>query len=96
MEHPTSRLISTTLTFRAPIRIRRPEDADSGGGIKTDAKAGDDAQQAPAFNSIHDNQVVGTVNYGIQFAAGHHNVAANNRVTRAVCWPMEAKSQRNG
>jgi hypothetical protein len=56
------------------------QDAYSGGGIKTDAKAGDDAQQAPAFNSIHDNQVVGTVNYGIQFAAGHDNVAANNRV----------------
>ena len=56
------------------------QDAYSGGGIKTDAKAGDDAQQAPSFNSIHDNQVVGTVNYGIQFAAGHDNVAANNRV----------------
>ena len=42
--------------------------------------AGDNAQEVPAFNSIHDNQVVGTVNYGIQFAAGHDNVAANNRV----------------
>jgi hypothetical protein len=29
---------------------------------------------------IHDNQVVGTVSYGIQFGAGHDNVAANNRV----------------
>ena len=26
------------------------------------------------------NQVVGTTNYGIQFTAGHDNVAANNRV----------------
>jgi hypothetical protein len=42
--------------------------------------AGDSAQEVPAFNSIHDNQVVGTVNYGIQFAAGHDNVASNNRV----------------
>jgi hypothetical protein len=56
------------------------QDAYSGGGIKTDAKAGDSAQDVPAFNSIHDNQVVGTVSYGIQFAAGHDNVAANNRV----------------
>jgi Bacterial Ig-like domain (group 2) len=56
------------------------QDAYTGGGIKTDAKAGDNAREVPAFNSIHDNQVVGTVNYGIQFAAGHDNVAANNRV----------------
>jgi hypothetical protein len=55
-------------------------DAYTGGGIKTDAKAGDSAQEVPAFNSIHDNQVVGTVNYGIQFSSGHNNVAANNRV----------------
>ena len=48
--------------------------------MKTDAEAGDNAQEVPAFNSIHDNQVVGTTNYGIQFAAGHDNVAANNRV----------------
>ncbi len=56
------------------------QDAYTGGGIKTDAKPGDNAQEVPAFNSIHDNQVVGTVNYGIQFAAGHDNVAANDRV----------------
>ncbi len=56
------------------------QDAYTGGGIKTDAKAGDNAQEVPAFNSIHDNQVVGTVNYGIAFTAGHDNVAANNRV----------------
>jgi Bacterial Ig-like domain (group 2)/Chitobiase/beta-hexosaminidase C-terminal domain len=56
------------------------QDAYTGGGIKTDAKAGDNAQEVPAFNSIHDNQVVGTVSYGIAFTAGHDNVAANNRV----------------
>ena len=56
------------------------QDAYTGGGIKTDAKAGDNAQEVPAFNNIHDNQVVGTVNYGIAFTAGHDNVAANNRV----------------
>ncbi|MGB8539357.1 MAG: Ig-like domain-containing protein [Acidobacteriaceae bacterium] len=56
------------------------QDAYTGGGIKTDAKAGDNAQVVPAFNSIHDNQVVATTHYGIEFAAGHDNVAANNRV----------------
>jgi hypothetical protein len=59
---------------------RAAQDAYTGGGIKTDAKAGDSPQDVPAFNSIHDNQVVGTVNYGIQFSSGHNNVAANNRV----------------
>src|SRR6202044_3630357 len=51
-----------------------------GGGIKTEGSPNDSAQQAAAFNSIHDNQVVGTVNYGIAFTAGHDNIAANNRV----------------
>jgi Big-like domain-containing protein len=51
-----------------------------GGGIKTVGSPDDSAQQATAFNSIHDNQVVGTVNYGIEFTAGHDNIAASNRV----------------
>jgi hypothetical protein len=51
-----------------------------GGGIKTEGNSNDSAEQASAFNSIHDNQVVGTVNYGIEFTAGHDNMAANNRV----------------
>ena len=51
-----------------------------GGGIKTVGSPDDSAQQAPAFNSIHDNQVVATVNYGVEFTAGHDNIAANNRV----------------
>ncbi len=51
-----------------------------GGGIKTEGSPDDSAQQATAFSSIHDNQVVGTVNYGIAFTAGHDNTAANNRV----------------
>jgi parallel beta-helix repeat protein len=56
------------------------QDAYTGGGIKTDSKAGDSAQEVSAFNNIHDNQVVGTTSYGIQFAAGHDNTASNNRV----------------
>jgi hypothetical protein len=55
-------------------------DAYSGGGIKTESGPESTAEVAPAFNSIHDNQVVGTVNYGIEFAGGHDNIAANNRV----------------
>ncbi len=51
-----------------------------GGGIKTEGSPNDSAQQAPAFNNIHDNQVIGTLNYGIKFTAGHDNIAANNRV----------------
>jgi hypothetical protein len=52
----------------------------AGGGIKTEGSPDESVEQAPAFNSIHDNQVVGTVNYGIEFTAGHDNIAANNRV----------------
>jgi parallel beta-helix repeat protein len=51
-----------------------------GGGIKTEGSPDDSPQDATAFNNIHDNQVVGTVNYGIAFTAGHDNIAANNRV----------------
>jgi Chitobiase/beta-hexosaminidase C-terminal domain/Bacterial Ig-like domain (group 2) len=51
-----------------------------GGGIKAEGSPDDSAQEATAFSNIHDNQVVGTVNYGIAFTAGHDNIAANNRV----------------
>jgi Bacterial Ig-like domain (group 2) len=59
---------------------RPAQDAYTGGGIKTDGRINDTAQDAPAFNSIRDNLVIGTVSYGIKFAAGHDNIAANNRV----------------
>jgi hypothetical protein len=58
----------------------RAQDVYSGGGIETKGTPTDAVQEAPAFNSIHDNQVIGTVNYGINFAAGHDNIATNNRV----------------
>ncbi len=35
----------------------KAQDAFSGGGIKTNAKAGDSAQEVPAFNSMHDNLI---------------------------------------
>ena len=63
------------------------QDAYTGGGIKTDARPDDTAQEVPAFNSIHDNQVVGTASYGIQFAAGHDNVASNNRIISSGLLP---------
>jgi hypothetical protein len=56
------------------------QDAYQGGGIKTDGAADDTAANASAFTYVHDNQVVGTVSYGIAFNAGHDNVATNNRV----------------
>jgi hypothetical protein len=56
------------------------KDAYSGGGIKTDGAADDTQENASAFTDVHDNQVVGTVSYGIAFNAGHDNIAANNRV----------------
>src|SRR6202012_5724185 len=59
---------------------RVAQDEYTGGGIKTEGSPDETAQDAPAFNSIHDNQVIGTVNYGIKFGAGHDNVASNNRV----------------
>jgi hypothetical protein len=58
----------------------RAQDAYAGGGIETRGTPTDSVQETPAFNSIHDNQVIGTVNYGIKFAAGHDNTAFNNRV----------------
>jgi len=56
------------------------QDAYAGGGIKTEGGSNDSPQETAAFSSIHDNQVVGTVGYGIAFTAGHDNIAANNRV----------------
>jgi hypothetical protein len=67
------------------------QDAFNGGGIKTEAKAGDSAEQVPAFNNIYGNQVVGTVNYGIELTAGHDNVAANNRVIGSGLLPDGSK-----
>jgi hypothetical protein len=56
------------------------KDAYLGGGIKTDGAADDTPINASAYTYIHDNQVVGTVGYGIALNAGHDNIAANNRV----------------
>ncbi len=63
------------------------QDAYRGGGIKTDGAPDDEPDSASAFTSIHDNQVVGTAGYGIAFAAGHDNLAAENRVISSGLLP---------
>ena len=59
---------------------RAAQDPYNGGGIKTEGGSSDSPRETAAFSSIHDNQVVGTVGYGIAFTAGHDNIASNNRV----------------
>jgi hypothetical protein len=66
---------------------RAAQDAYTGGGIKTEGSPGDSPQETTAFSSIHDNQVIGTVGYGIAFTAGHDNIASNNRVISSGLLP---------
>ena len=56
-----------------------PVDAYNGGGYVTDGSGGDTVATASAFNSVYNNQIVGTVNMAIEFSSGHDNVAYNNR-----------------
>ena len=55
-------------------------DSYNGGGFATDGGSDDTRQTATAYNVLHDNQMVGTVNQGIAFTTGHDNLAYNNRV----------------
>jgi hypothetical protein len=52
----------------------------NGGGFTTDGSGTDTVQTASAYNSVYNNQIVGTVNMGIEFGAGHDNVAYGNTV----------------
>ncbi len=54
--------------------------SSNGGGFTTDGSASDTVQTASAFNNVYNNQIVGTVNMGIEFGSGHDNVAYNNTV----------------
>ena len=58
---------------------RPSSDTFSGGGIITDGNA-PTLEEASAYVSISDNQVISTSNYGIAIAAGHDNEISNNRV----------------
>jgi Ricin-type beta-trefoil lectin domain-like/Bacterial Ig-like domain (group 2) len=52
----------------------------NGGGFVTDGSSSDTAATASSFNSVYNNQVVGTVNMAIEFSTGHDNVAHDNTV----------------
>jgi hypothetical protein len=60
--------------------------ASSGGGIVTDGND-DTVQTASAFLNIYNNQIVGTVNVGIEFSTGHDNTAYNNRIISSGLLP---------
>jgi hypothetical protein len=55
-------------------------DSYNGGGFTTDGSGSDTVANSSSFNSVYNNQIVGTVNIGIEFGAGHDNVAYNNKV----------------
>jgi hypothetical protein len=57
-----------------------PIDSYNGGGFVTDGSASDTVATSSSFNNVYNNQVVGTVNMGIEFSTGHDNVAYNNTV----------------
>jgi hypothetical protein len=62
-------------------------DSYNGGGITTDGSSFDTVQSAAAFNNIYNNQVVSTVNMGIEIGSGHDNAAYNNRVVSSGLLP---------
>ena len=55
-------------------------DAYNGGGFTTDGSGSDTVATASSFNNVYSNQIVDTVNIGIEFGAGHDNAAYNNKV----------------
>jgi hypothetical protein len=62
-------------------------DGYNGGGFVTDGGAGDTVETASAYNSVYNNQIVGTVNMAIEFSSGHDNVAYNNTVISSGLLP---------
>jgi hypothetical protein len=66
-------------------------DSYNGGGFTTDGSAADTVTTASAYNNVYSNQVVGTVNMGIEFGAGHDNTAWNNTVLSSGLLPNQAK-----
>ena len=68
-----------------------PVDPYNGGGFTTDGTGSDTVETASAFNSIYDNQIVGTVNMGIEIGTGHDNVAYNNKVVSSGLLPNGTK-----
>ncbi len=66
-------------------------DAYNGGGYATDGSAADTVKTASSYNTVYNNQIVGTVNMGIEFSTGHDNVAYNNRVVSSGLLPNGTK-----
>ncbi len=62
-------------------------DSYNGGGFTTDGSGSDTVATAASFNNVYSNQIVGTVNLGIEFGAGHDNAAYNNRVISSGLLP---------
>ena len=66
-------------------------DSYNGGGLVTDGNSSDTVKTASSFNNFYNNQVVGTVNMGIEIGNGHDNAAYNNRVLSAGLLPNGTK-----
>jgi hypothetical protein len=66
-------------------------DSYNGGGFVTDGSAFDTAATASAYHNVYNNQIVGTVNMGIEFSTGHDNVAWNNTVIASGLLPNGTK-----
>jgi hypothetical protein len=68
-----------------------PVDSYNGGGFVTDGSGSDTVATASAYNNVYNNQIVGTVNMGIEFSTGHDNVAWNNTVIASGLLPNGTK-----
>ena len=65
-------------------------DGSNAGGFATDGASSDTVQTASAFNSVYNNQIIDTVNMGIEFSTGHDNVAYDNEVISSGLLPNGA------
>jgi hypothetical protein len=66
-------------------------DTYNGGGFVTDGSDFDTVATASSYNNVYNNQIVGTVNMGIEFSTGHDNVAWNNTVIASGLLPDGTK-----
>jgi Ricin-type beta-trefoil lectin domain-like/Bacterial Ig-like domain (group 2) len=62
-------------------------DSYNGGGFVTDGSGFDTVATASSYHNVYNNQIVGTVNMGIEFSTGHDNVAWNNTVISSGLLP---------
>ncbi len=66
-------------------------DSYNGGGIATDGTGSDTVANSSSYTNIYNNQIIDTVNVGIQLGNGHNNNAYNNRVISAGLLPNGTK-----